>query len=243
VGDGPGLVWVHGAGANGLVWWQQVPHFAPRRRVVTYDQRGFGRSSCPPSALDASRLPGDLGAVMTAAGLDRAALVCQSLGGWAGLPFALAQPGRVSALVLCGTPGGVQTPGVAADMAGLPGRAAGRTVAEMALGPAFVTRDPERAHLYASLQALNPPDTLPALLATVPGVALDPAALAGLAVPTLVVGGSADLFFGPATLAEVAARIPGARHEVWSGAGHSPWYERPAAFNARIDAFLESAGA
>ena len=44
-GEGPPLVFAHGAGGNTLVWWQQVPYFAARYRVVTFDHRGFGRST------------------------------------------------------------------------------------------------------------------------------------------------------------------------------------------------------
>ena len=42
-GDGPWMVFAHGAGGNSLSWWQQVPVFAPRYRCLVYDQRGWGR--------------------------------------------------------------------------------------------------------------------------------------------------------------------------------------------------------
>ena len=51
-GDGPALVFAHGAGGNASSWWQQVPHFAERYRVITFDHRGFGRSTCPDEELD-----------------------------------------------------------------------------------------------------------------------------------------------------------------------------------------------
>ena len=50
------------------------------------------------------------------AGIARCALVCQSMGGWTGLQFALAQPQRVAALVLSGTPAGILTPAVGAAL-------------------------------------------------------------------------------------------------------------------------------
>ena len=41
-GAGPALLLAHGAGGNGLSWWQQVPCFAAHHTVVTYEHRGFG---------------------------------------------------------------------------------------------------------------------------------------------------------------------------------------------------------
>src|SRR5262245_21403483 len=84
-GDGPALVFAHGAGANTRVWWQRVRAFARRNRVLTFDHRGFGRSRCEPGAETADHFGADLAAVLDHAGIDRAALVCQSMGGWTGL--------------------------------------------------------------------------------------------------------------------------------------------------------------
>ena len=39
----PALVFAHGRGGNASCWWQQVPHFCDRYRVVVFDHRGFGR--------------------------------------------------------------------------------------------------------------------------------------------------------------------------------------------------------
>ena len=109
-GEGSPIVLAHGAGGNTLVWWQQIAHFAADYKVVAFDHRGWGRSKCAPEHKHARHFAADMQAVMDAAGVDRAAIVCQSMGGWTGMQFTLANPARVSCLVLSGTPGGVQTP-------------------------------------------------------------------------------------------------------------------------------------
>lgn len=44
-GEGPPIVFAHGAGGNHLSWWQQVPFFtAQGYRCVTFDHRAFGQS-------------------------------------------------------------------------------------------------------------------------------------------------------------------------------------------------------
>ncbi len=50
-GEGPPLVLAHGAGGNTQIWWQQVPYFASHHRVVTFDHRCFGRSTCAPDSF------------------------------------------------------------------------------------------------------------------------------------------------------------------------------------------------
>ena len=186
-GAGTPLVFAHGAGGNTLVWWQQVPHFAPHWRVLTFDHRGFGRSRCAPGHEQARHFADDLAAVLDDAGIARAALVCQSMGGWTGLQFARAQPERVAALVLSGTPAGILTPAVLEAL-----RAIAAQAAQMESAPAWnrphpalaadvFERDPARGFLYAQLAALNPPGTLARL--ALHEIMTEPAALADLVDP------------------------------------------------------------
>lgn len=237
-GDGPALVFAHGSGGNALSWWQQVPHFAARHRVVTFDHRGFGRSRCARDDLDPARFVADLTAILDAARIGRAALVCQSMGGWTGVGFALAHAARTAALVLAGTPGGIVTPRIARDVAGIPQRAAARGIVGMALAPDFPARDPRRSFLYEQIAGLNPPETLPAVLARIGGTSVDPSRLAGWSVPTLLLAGTEDAFFSVDGLREVADAIPGARLRVLPGVGHSAYFEEPDAFNGLVESFL-----
>ncbi|MCU0668674.1 MAG: alpha/beta hydrolase [Myxococcota bacterium] len=238
-GAGPAIALVHGSGGSALSWWQQVPHFARRHRVVSFDHRGFGRSRCAEGALDPNYFAADLGAVLDAAGVERAALVCQSMGGWTGVGFALAQPARCAALVLAGTPGGIATPAIESHSAGLPQRMAARGFLGMALAPDFPQRDPRRAFLYEQIAALNPPTTLPTLLPKLGAMRVAPERLAALAMPALLLVGTEDAFFSIEGLREVAALLPRARLHVFPGVGHSVYFEEPDAFNGMVDAFLK----
>ena len=46
-GQGPAVLFLHGAGSNAATWWQQLPAFSARHTCVTLDQRCFGRSAAP----------------------------------------------------------------------------------------------------------------------------------------------------------------------------------------------------
>ena len=105
-GEGPWLAFAHGAGGNALSWWQQVPAFSLHRRCLVYDQRGWGRSTCP-GTPDPADFAGDLAALLDHLGVEQTALVGQSMGGWTVLGCALLRPHRVTHLLLAGTLAGL----------------------------------------------------------------------------------------------------------------------------------------
>ncbi len=239
------LVLAHGAGGNGASWWQQVPYFVERGfRVITFDHRGFARSACPVEALRIERFPSDLIAVLDALGVERAALVCQSMGGWTGLPLARAHPGRVRALVLCGTPGGVWTEEVQIAFRDVGERvqASGGLTGPggAALGVGFRSRAPGLAFLYDQISAFNRTDELAPMLMQIASQRIAPEELTGYSVPTLVIAGRQDVLFPLEAMRSVAAALPGAELTEIEAAGHSTYFEEPEDFNARVAAFLDA---
>lgn len=241
-GEGRAVVFAHGAGGNAASWWSQVPSFAAAGfRAIAFDHRGFGRSRCAIEHFDPGAFPADLRAILDAEGVERAALVCQSMGGWTGLPFALSWPERVSALVLCGTPGGLWTDAVASALAGVGERVArdGGIVGPggAALGATYRAASPEGAFLYDQIAAFNV-GLDPGAVGRLAGVRIAPADLEGFATPTLVVSGDEDVLFPPEALVSVAEAIPGARLERLEATGHSAYFERPERFNRLVLDFL-----
>jgi pimeloyl-ACP methyl ester carboxylesterase len=243
-GEGRCVVFAHGAGGNAASWWNQVPFFAERGyRTIAFDHRGFGRSRCASEHFDPAEFPADLRAVLDAEGIGRAALVCQSMGGWTGLPSALESPERVIALVLCGTPGGLWTDAVAASFAGIAARVAedGGIVGPggAALGASYRKSNPAGAFLYDQISSFNR-GLDPGDVGKIAGVRISTNDVAGYRTPTLVISGSEDVLFTPAALDSVAATLPGASLERFGGAGHSTYFEQPERFNRVLLEFLEA---
>jgi len=243
-GDGRPVVFAHGAGGNAASWWNQIPFFVARGyRAITFDHRGFGRSACASEDFDPAEFPADLRAILDAEGVERAALVCQSMGGWTGLPAAMTMPERVSGLVLCGTPGGLWTDAVAASFAGIAERVArdGGIVGPggAALGATYREADPAGAFLYDQLASFNR-GLEPGAVGKIAGVRVMPADLEGFATPTLVLSGDEDVLFTPEALASTAESIPGATLERFEHTGHSIYFERPERFNQLVHEFLEA---
>ena len=229
-GEGSPIVLAHGAGGNTLVWWQQIAHFAADYKVVAFDHRGWGRSKCAPEHKHARHFADDMRAVMDDAGVERAAIVCQSMGGWTGMQFTLANPKRVSCLVLSGTPGGVETPAV---IRAREARARSRTIdldrpvawnePHQALAPDAFDKNPAMAFLYRQMSGLNPPigDTGTGEIGVLPS------SLSGYSIPTLMIAGAQDRIFPLAVLKEVSEVIPGAQLYIAAEAGHSPTSRHP----------------
>jgi len=238
----PALVLAHGRGGNAASWWQQVPFFSKDWHVVTFDHRGFARSRCETRAdFDPRRFADDLAAILDDAKIERAALVCQSMGGRTGLGFALKFPQRVTSLVLCGTTGGLYDETIAKGLGDVRGVAAEvGSLKTLALEPGFPQRQPALATLYAQIQAFNtefdyggPP------ILTAPETRIDPGLLKGWSIPTLVLGGSNDQIVAASLLPYLATMIPGAELKVLPGLGHSTYFEDAATFNALVGDFLK----
>jgi pimeloyl-ACP methyl ester carboxylesterase len=96
-GEGAPVVLVHSAIADSSLWDAQLPALAPSFRVVRYDVAGFGQSPLPPGSLSHVH---DLRALLAHVGVERAAVVGNSMGGRIALEYALSFPRLVDALVL-----------------------------------------------------------------------------------------------------------------------------------------------
>jgi pimeloyl-ACP methyl ester carboxylesterase len=93
------MVLIHGGLVDMRLWDLQAEPLAALtgRRVIRYDQRGFGKSTRTPGFYSPAD---DLLAVMNALNVDMAELVGLSIGGQIAIEFALAHPERVEKLVL-----------------------------------------------------------------------------------------------------------------------------------------------
>lgn len=81
-GTGSPVVLIHGWPLSGRSWEKQVPALVGAgHRVVTYDRRGFGKSSQPWTGYDYETFAADLDALLTALDLTDVALVGFSMGG------------------------------------------------------------------------------------------------------------------------------------------------------------------
>ncbi|MDE0269743.1 MAG: alpha/beta fold hydrolase [Gammaproteobacteria bacterium] len=240
-GEGPALLFAHGAGGNAAIWFQQTAHFAGRFNCIAFDHRGFARSPAPPSTLTADQFRDDALAVLDAAGVDRAHVVAQSMGGYTALRLALDAPDRVASATLSGTSGGLPNEQPSEALKALvSGHDRGNTSSGIAATMAQATKaDPPKMALYAAISAFNAEFSFAKLAGLVGGGGPSLADAGRIACPVLFVAGREDPLFPPSLLTSYVPHFPNARITVVEDAGHSPYYEQPEVFNALLDEFLD----
>jgi pimeloyl-ACP methyl ester carboxylesterase len=254
---GKPLVFVHGLAGSWPNWLEQLPVFARDHRVVTFDLPGFGHSPMPSEPISISAYARLLDGLLGQLGVDAAAVVGNSMGGFISAELAIAFPQRVERLALVSA-AGISSYDYKPGLRALPlmRRAervltgSGAWVAAKAdtvarrprsrnaiLG--LVSRHPERlepALAAEQLRGSGKPGFLPALAANFAYDYRD--RLSKIACPTLIVWGECDRVV-PVRDADVYAElIPNSRKVVFADTGHVAQLERPAEFNALLAEFL-----
>ncbi|MGA0133793.1 MAG: 2-succinyl-6-hydroxy-2,4-cyclohexadiene-1-carboxylate synthase [Opitutales bacterium] len=247
------LLTIHGFTGSGEDYKALARELGPERRVITLDLPGHGRLTGLRTPDDYS-LPAHLARIGTAAGESPVEVLGYSLGGRLALHWALANPTRVTRLVLVGASPGLRTERERRE----------RVLADVALGE-FIRSQGVSAFMrywhgqtmFQTLQDLpsgeldalkksrlaNDPEGLALSLSQVGAGALPSVwdRLHELKMPVDLVTGSRDEKF--TTLArEMLALMPRARHGVVEGSGHAVHIERPADLAAAILARRDPSG-
>jgi aminoacrylate hydrolase len=99
--DGPVLILSAGLGGAGAYWKPNLDALSARYRVVTYDQRGTGRSDRTlPETESVERMADDVLGLMDGLGIERAHFLGHAAGAAIGLVLALRAPERLGGLIL-----------------------------------------------------------------------------------------------------------------------------------------------
>ena len=210
-GSGQPLVLLHGNNEDSSYFVHQIEHLSRGFRVIALDTRGHGRSPRGRAPFTLGQFASDLAAFMDERGIDAAHLLGFSDGGNIALLFALAHPQRVKSLVLNGA--NLYPEGIVEEVRLEDRRALARAVA------ANDVRSQEMLRLM-----IDEPH-------------IDPADLARLNMPTLVVAGTNDMIADEHTRL-IARSVTGAKLSIVEGS-HFVAAENPAAFNAVLDGFYQ----
>jgi pimeloyl-ACP methyl ester carboxylesterase len=253
-GEGHALVMLHGSGPGATGWSNFSPNIGPlseHYRVLAFDMPGWGDTVDLDPASDGAR--DHVQALVLALdelGIEKAAIIGNSMGGMTAVRFAIEHPNRISHLVPMGAP----APGVNLFTPG-PGMGQGmsilietyadpspdnfkRLVSVMAYDQAFAT---DELAQQRSENALKHPEHLTGFGTNMrAGAAFFGLAdrLAEIAVPTMVVHGRDDRTVGFEAGLRYLAAIPNSRLVIFNHCGHWAQLEHADEFNRLVHQFI-----
>jgi pimeloyl-ACP methyl ester carboxylesterase len=254
LGEGPPLLFIHGLAGSWQNWLEQLPAFCADHRVIALDLPGFGASPMPTEKISIAGYARIVERVCAELGVDAAAVVGNSMGGFIAAELAIAAPQRVERLVL------VSAAGITVESQRSVYERVRRVQRVLTAYGAWVATHADAVARRARLRSLvlravfAHPDQVAAPIAAEqvrgsgkPGFidALDALTsypirerLHEIQCPTLVVWGTEDRLV-PLRDADVFVElIPRARKVVFEDTGHVAMLERPGQFNEELRRFL-----
>lgn len=243
-GTGPAVLLLHAFPLSGAMWKKQIAPLRGSFRLIAPDLPGFGGSQPPSSPVSIAGYAGLALELLDALGVDKAAVVGLSMGGYVALELQAAAPQRVGALALCDTRAHADT-----DDGKRAREASARAVEEEGSTEPLIERllpnllSPSASpELRREVERLIGDTSVEGAAAAQRAIARRrdfTQALGKIGCPTLVLVGSHDTLSTPAEMQRIAQALPKARFQTISGAGHLSNIEKPDAFNSALRSFLD----
>jgi pimeloyl-ACP methyl ester carboxylesterase len=247
VGEGPPLVFVHGAASDARLWRPQLAALADEFTVVAWDEPGAGRSSMAPADFGLADYARCLAAVIEELALGPAHVAGISWGGAVVQELYRRHPERVATLILADTYAGwkgslpeeevrarvdaanqaLMVPAETFDPAGaLPRWFAGDPPAEFVPLLEEIAADVRPESLRIALPVMAETDQRDLL--------------PHITVPTLLIWGELDARSPLSVARQFERAIPDTKLVVIAGAGHVSNLEHPERFNEAVREFCRA---
>jgi pimeloyl-ACP methyl ester carboxylesterase len=243
-GRGEPLVMIAGFSASRSSWSSQISFFKKYYRVITFDNRGAGKSDKPEGPYSTRMMADDAVKLLDHLEITKANILGISMGGMIAQEIGINYPERIQKLVLaCTFSCKDGTSGDTPDQAKLLGLSSQKMAAGMvklaankpfnqfflgtlaAIGTTFASAS-IKTGLKAQREACNNHNAL--------------SRLSVIKTPTLVIVGTKDRIIKPVSSEVIAANIPGAKLVKIEGGSHMLSMEMKNRFNREVLNFLRS---
>ena len=244
-GDGEPILLIMGLGWASYLWHRTRPVLAAKYRVITFDNRGVGRSGVPPGPYPIATMAADAAGVLHSAVVKRAHIFGLSMGGMIGQEFALQYPDRVKSLILgctaAGGPAALQPSPEVIQV--LMRRGMTPQEAAEAIDP-FIYHSETAPELIEHDRKLRVEwyPTAEGYMSQLQGIMAWEAysRIAQISAPTLVLHGETDQLIPAGNGRLIAGRIPRAKFVLIPKAGHIFPTDQPAISNETVLNFLSA---
>jgi len=245
IGKTPVLM-IQGLGASKNAWNLQRIAMATRFRIISFDNRGAGRSDKPTEPFTLEQMADDAIAVLDAAGVETAHVVGASMGGVISQIVAVKYPHRVRSLTLVCTACRnhpwrqelLQSWAKTAEEKGM--IEVGKEAAQWVMSPRSFRRLVPAFTWMGPLAALRPRHSFVSQIHAILDTREDLVdQLSTITAPTMVIVGNQDILTPRGDSEEIAERIPNSELVVISGAAHGLMMEHSSTFNKILIEFLQ----
>ncbi|WP_171121760.1 MULTISPECIES: 3-oxoadipate enol-lactonase [unclassified Ruegeria] len=241
--NGAPVVFANSLGTDLRLWDAMLPHLPPGLRIIRYDKRGHGLSSCPSAPYSMGSLIRDAEALLDFLEIRDCVFVGLSIGGLIAQGLAVKRMDQVRALVLSNTAAKIGTPSIWQDRMNAVRQGGIEALADATMERWF--SKPFRASpdhlLWRNMMVRQPVDGYLGCCAAISGTDFY-TPTSGLRLPTLGIAGSEDGSTPPDLVRETIDLIPGSRFELMRRAGHLPCVEQPVEYAALLQQFMADIG-
>lgn len=237
------VVFSNSLGTDFRLWDRIVPLLPKSLRLIRYDMRGHGLSSCPPGPYSMGGLVRDAERLCDALGVKDSNFVGLSVGGMIAQGLAVKRLDLVRAMVLSNTAAKVATPAIWAERIAAVRLGGIEAVADATMMRWFSRPFRETPEMpgWRNMMTRQPVEGYLGCCAAISGTDFF-TPTSSLTLPTLAIAGSEDGSTPPDLVRETAALIAGAQFELIRGAGHLPCVEKPAEYAALLRSFIARIG-
>lgn len=240
---GAPVVFANSLGTDLRLWDKVIPLLPQSLRLIRYDKRGHGLSSCPPGPYAMGALVRDAERLLDALNVREAVFVGLSLGGLIAQGLAVKRLDQIRAMVLSNTAVKIGTAEMWNQRIAAIRENGIESIADATMERWFskAFRATPELHGWRSMLARQPVEGYTGCCAAIAGTDfITPTS--GLTLPTLAIAGSEDGATPPDLLRETAEIIKGCRFHLIRGAGHLPCVEKPAEYARVLTDFLKETG-
>ncbi|MBY6067431.1 3-oxoadipate enol-lactonase [Leisingera aquaemixtae] len=244
-GDAGGapIVFANSLGTDLRVWDAVVERLPAGLRIIRYDKRGHGLSSCPPAPYSMGALVRDAERLLDHLDVRDCMFVGLSIGGMIAQGLAVKRLDQIRALVLSNTAAKIGTAEMWKERVRTVQSDGIEALADAVMERWFARgfRSAPELQLWRNMLVQQSRDGYAGCCAAIAGTDFY-TPTSGLRLPCLGIAGSEDGSTPPDLVRETVDLIPGSQFHLIRRAGHIPCVEQPDVYTERLTAFLRETG-
>ncbi|SHJ34018.1 3-oxoadipate enol-lactonase [Shimia gijangensis] len=241
--DGAPIVFANSLGTDLRLWDKVVPLLPKGLRIVRYDKRGHGLSSCPKGPYSMGALVRDVERLMELLAIKDAMFVGLSIGGMIAQGLAVKRLDLVRAAVFSNTGAKIGQPAMWQDRMEAVKASGIEALADATMERWFSKdfRATPEVDVWRNMMTRQPQDGYLGCSAAISGTDFY-TPTSGLRLPVLGIAGSEDGSTPPDLVRETADLVPGSQFALIRRVGHLPCVEKPEEYAGLLTKFLRETG-